>query len=270
MTTYAIGDIQGCFNELQHLLEKIKFSPTTDELWFVGDLVNRGTQSLEVLRFIKSLPHKKVVLGNHDIHLLALAGGATHSHHTLHAILTAPDRDELIDWLRHQSILHYDANHNIVMTHAGIYPFWDFATAQTCAKQLEQAIKTLPLSKIYLELYGNQPNCWSEAHSAQQQLRFITNAFTRMRFCSPQGVLDLNSAEGLDKQPPGFMPWFKLPRLYPQNLTVIFGHWAALMGITNESNIMGIDTGCVWGNCLTAIRLEDWHRFSVSCAPLRA
>lgn len=265
MATYAIGDVQGCFDELQALLKKIKFNPQIDQLWFVGDLVNRGPKSLEVLRFIKNLPHAHIVLGNHDLHLMALAYGDSYSHHTLNDILTAPDRDELIQWLRQLPLLHHDTQLNYVMVHAGIYPLWDLSQAKTYAKEFENALRSEKLPQLLKNIYGDQPDQWHENLSGWDRLRFIANTFTRMRFCTLEGKLDLHSVGGIGSQPKDYLPWFKVPNRRTQNDNIIFGHWAALQNETDESRVFALDTGCVWGNCLTAMRLEDRKRFSVNC-----
>lgn len=265
MSTYAIGDVQGCFDELQALLTHIQFDITKDSLWFVGDLVNRGPKSLETLRFIKNLPRAKVVLGNHDLHLLALATGHTYAHHTLNAILTAPDRDELIDWLRCVPLLHHDAALNFVMVHAGISPQWDLATAKACADEISQLLQSDHWRELINSMYGNEPNLWDVSLTGPARWRFIINAFTRMRFCDVNGRLDFTCDGPIGKQPAGYLPWFSVPNRRTVDAAIVFGHWAALSGEVDVSNIHGIDTGCVWGKTLTALRLEDRQRFSVAC-----
>jgi bis(5'-nucleosyl)-tetraphosphatase (symmetrical) len=265
MATYAIGDVQGCFQPLQALLKKIHFKPEQDQLWFVGDLVNRGPDSLETLRFIKSLPNSKIVLGNHDIHLLALAYGHPYPHHTLAEILKAPDLAEIIAWLRRLPFLYHDTQLNYVMTHAGIYPLWSIEQAKKYAAEITAVFQQADFPKILLELYGNEPAQWSEDLTGIPRWRFIINAFTRMRFCNKEGKLELQSSEAAHAAPAGYLPWFQLPRKYSEETPIIFGHWAALQGKTEVKNIFALDTGCVWGNCLTAMRLEDQQRFSVPC-----
>ncbi len=264
---YAIGDVQGCFDELCALLEKISYDPLHDELWFVGDLVNRGPKSLEVLRFIKQQPQVKVVLGNHDLHLLALAFGHSYSHHTLHEILIAPDRNELLTWLRSLPLLHHDPTLNFVMVHAGLPPQWDLTQAKQCARELEKALQQQDINELMQHLYGDQPDQWRNDLQGWERLRFITNAFTRMRFCDAQGKLDLKAQGKVGSQATGFMPWFQVPNRRSENERIVFGHWAALLGETNTENVFAVDTGCVWGNCLTALRLNDLEKFSVACAP---
>lgn len=265
MATYAIGDVQGCFDELCALLEKINYNSAQDELWFVGDLVNRGPKSLEVLRFIKQQLRVKIVLGNHDIHLLALAFGHTYSHHSLQAILTAPDCMELVEWLRRQPLLHHDEKLNYVMVHAGLPPQWNLAQAKKYAYELEKILQQENITDVLKHLYGNQPDQWHDDLQGWERLRFITNALTRMRFCDEHGKLDLKTQGPLGTQLPGFMPWFQVPQRKTENCRIIFGHWAALQGKVNSPNVFALDTGCIWGNCLTAMRLEDQQLFNVPC-----
>jgi bis(5'-nucleosyl)-tetraphosphatase (symmetrical) len=265
MATYAIGDVQGCFDELQALLAKISFNPTHDELWIVGDLVNRGLKSLATLRFIKNLPNCKIVLGNHDLHLLAMAYGRPYHSHTLDEILQAPDRDELIHWLAQQPLLHHNAKLNYVMVHAGIPPQWDLLLAKQCARELETVLRSEQLSELLTHMYGNEPNQWSDDLQGWERLRFITHAFTRMRFCTAEGALDFHYTGAVGSQPSQLMPWFKVPHRRNKDLNIIFGHWAALQGEVDEPKIFALDTGCVWGNCLTAMRLEDQKIFNIPC-----
>jgi bis(5'-nucleosyl)-tetraphosphatase (symmetrical) len=221
---------------------------------------------LEVLRFVKRLPNTKVVLGNHDIHLLALAHGNTYPHHTLDAVLAAPDRNELISWLRHLPVLHYDATLNVAMVHAGLPPQWDLNQALQCARELETALQDDQQIGALLEnLYGNQPDIWRDDLSGWERLRFITNAFTRMRYCSLNGRLEFSATGGPGTQPAGYVPWFKVPGRKHKQQKIIFGHWSALGGKTDEPRVFALDTGCVWGNTLTALRLEDGQVFSVPC-----
>lgn len=265
MATYAIGDVQGCFDELQALLTKINFNPTQDTLWFVGDLVNRGPQSLATLRFIKNLPHCKVVLGNHDLHLLAMAYGRSYHSHTLDEILQAADRDELIHWLRQQPLLHYDAKLNYVMVHAGIPPQWDLLLAKQCALELQTALQSAQVSDLLKHMYGDEPVQWRDDLQGWERLRFITNAFTRMRFCTRDGKLDFHYNGKIGKQPHELIPWYQIPERRNKDLNIIFGHWAALQGKVDEPNVFALDTGCVWGNSLTAMRLEDQKIFNTPC-----
>lgn len=263
MSTYAIGDLQGCYDELQQLLQKINYDPNKDQLWFAGDLVNRGPKSLETLRFIKNLTHAVTVLGNHDLHLLAIANGHPYNNHTLYEILQAEDREELIEWLRRQPLLHYDAKLGVVMTHAGIPPQWNLEQAQHYAAEVESVLRSDHYSLFLKHLYSDTPIVWRPDLSGWDRLRFIIDALTRMRFCNTQGHLDLNAKGGLDAQPQGYMPWFRVPNRATANLKIVFGHWAALEGETHTPNVFALDTGCVWGRYLSALRLDDEQWFRV-------
>lgn len=267
MSHYSIGDVQGCFAELTALLKQIDFDPERDTLWFTGDLVNRGPESLEVLRFIKSLKRTVVVLGNHDLHLLALIAGKTKAKKldTLDAILTAPDRGELFHWLRQQPLLHHDANLGYTLVHAGLPPQWNLAKAMQCAREVEIALRSDDFVGFFGNMYGDFPDCWDDNLVGWDRLRLITNYLTRIRFCTIDGVIDLKTKGEASLPPKNYMPWFKVPNRVNKDLKIIFGHWAALNGETHEHNAYSLDTGCVWGNCLTAMRLEDGERFSVPC-----
>lgn len=268
MPTYAIGDIQGCYASLQKLLNHIQFNPNQDTLWFTGDLVNRGTQSLETLRFIKQLGDRHhTILGNHDLHLLAVL----HSAHpgsrgdTFDTILSAPDREELTHWLLQQPLLHHDEKNQFTMVHAGVSPNWDIATARSLAKEVEMILQSDQRSEFFQKMYGNHPNHWTADLKGFDRLRCITNYFTRARFCYPDGSLELNFKGEIHSHPENLMPWFQVPNRKTINDKIIFGHWAALGGVTNTANTYALDTGCVWGFKLTAMRLEDEKRFSVAC-----
>lgn len=265
MPTYAIGDIQGCHNELLALLELVNFNSAQDTLWVTGDIVNRGPDSLESLRFVKNLPNKVVVLGNHDLHLLALSCGHTYEDHSLQAILSAPDRAELIDWLRIQPLVHYDANYNYAMVHAGLPPSWDIQQAMDYAAEVEVLLHSPNYAELIQEMYGDTPAQWRPNLRGWDRLRFIINALTRIRFCSPSGELDLTNKGQLGSQQSNYLPWFQIPNRASQNDQIIFGHWAALEGKAEGENVYALDTGCVWGGSLTAMRLEDGQRFSVPC-----
>ena len=268
MATYAIGDIQGCFFALEKLLEQISFDKYNDTLWFTGDLVNRGPQSLETLRFVKSLgQYQKTVLGNHDLHLLAVA---EHAHtgwpdDTLQPILQAPDRIELLDWLRQQPLLHHDADIGFTMIHAGLAADWDLLTAKTLASEVETILRSEHFHDFFVHMYGNEPNQWSDTLQDWDRIRCIVNYLTRARFCHSDGSLELTTKENIDPTQTHLLPWFKVPTRRTANLNIIFGHWAALGGVTQAANTFAIDTGCVWGFKLTAMRLEDGKRYSVSC-----
>ncbi len=264
MSTYVIGDIQGCYAEFQQLLEKIQFDITKDALWLVGDIVNRGPQSLEVLRFCKNFKGKlHCVLGNHDLHLLATAEGVRPQKpsDTMVEILHAPDRDELLAWLRNRPLLHYDKKLDTIMVHAGIYPLWTLAQAIAYAKETADALKQGGMLQY---MYGNAPVQWRENLEGASRFRFMINAFTRMRVLNADDSLNLEYNGTIDALPTNTTPWFK--KLLPEYRTVriVFGHWAALQGITNAPNVFGLDTGCVWGGTLTALRLEDKKLFSVA------
>ena len=269
MATYAIGDIQGCLPQLVQLLEQINYQAEEDRLWFAGDLINRGPASLETLRFIKSLGDSaKVVLGNHDLHLLAVAHGHgdLKRKDTLAEILMASDRDELMNWLRNQPLCHYDPQLNTIMTHAGIPPCWDLDKTLSLASEVEEKLKSDTVDDFFAAMYGNTPRKWSDDLTGMDRLRAITNYLTRMRFCDENSKLDLKSKEGINTAVKGYAPWFNYPTQLPENCHIVFGHWAAIEGITHQDNIHALDTGCVWGGSLTALRLEDRQRFSTSCS----
>lgn len=270
MAIFAIGDIQGCHDELKRLLERLRFNSAEDTLWFTGDLVNRGPKSLETLRFVKRLgEHAHCVLGNHDLHLLAVAAGVGHhkSADTLDDLLVAPDRDELIDWLRQRPLLHHDPALGYTLIHAGLPPQWDLAMATACARELETALRAPGYGEFLGKMYGDRPDCWSPSLTGSDRLRFIVNCFTRLRFCTAEGVLDLNSKGPPGTQPAGYMPWFEVPDRNSADLHILFGHWSSL-GMVRDHNVYPLDTGCIWGGRLSALRLDgddsgDWS--SVDC-----
>jgi bis(5'-nucleosyl)-tetraphosphatase (symmetrical) len=272
MAVYAIGDIQGCFDDLQRLLAHIRFDPGTDHLWFVGDLVNRGLQSLATLRFVRDLGERAVtVLGNHDLHLIAAAHDhpLDHSDHTLDDILTAPDRAGLIEWLCRRPLLHHDTALGFTMVHAGLPPQWDLAQAQTCAREVEQVLHGTQRSAFIGQMYGNKPNHWSPRLQGWDRLRFSVNCFTRMRYCDTTGKLDLKSKGPPGTQPQGQLPWFEVPGRASRKLNIVFGHWSSL-GAFSAPGVYATDTGCLWGGRLSALRLDDpVQRFSVPCAGQR-
>jgi len=261
MATYCIGDIHGCLAELQALLQLIKFNPTKDRLYFVGDLVNRGPYSLEVLRLIKSLPHTTITLGNHDLHLLELYYQVVdfESEH-LKQIFQAPDCLELITWLKKQPLLCYDKKFNALITHAGIYPQWNLPQALQLAAEAEQILQSGVPDYLH-NMYGDEPHTWHNQLQNYDRFRFIINAFTRMRFCTPTGQLNFTH-QGITA-PPNYLPWFEIPERQCKNIDIIFGHWAAKQGQCDTSHVYAIDTGCVWGGSLTALRLEDKKIFQV-------
>jgi bis(5'-nucleosyl)-tetraphosphatase (symmetrical) len=275
MSTYAIGDIQGSYKPLMQLLERIKFDPSTDNLWLAGDLVNRGPDSLAVLRFFYQIRHAvTVVLGNHDLHLLAVARGHRRgsSRDTLHEVLQADDRDQLLDWLRHAKLLHHDPQLKFAMVHAGIPPQWSLREACLYAQELERVLHRDELGddsydQYLAQMYGNHPATWQAELAGYDRLRLITNYFTRMRFCTADGTIELETKTDAAGAPPGFLPWFAHPERKTRDDKIIFGHWAALQGQAQTPNIYALDTGCAWGGSLTALRLEDEQLFSCDCAP---
>lgn len=258
MAVYAIGDIQGCYDELRRALDAVDFDPVRDCLWCVGDLVNRGPKSLEVLRFVRGLGDAAIcVLGNHDLHLLALAAGnGKHKgESSLEKVLTAADADELLHWLRHRPLLHHDAGLDFLMVHAGLPPQWDLATAQACAREVEDVLRGDAHTDYFLHMYGNKPELWDPALRGMERWRFITNCLTRLRYCEPDGSLALK-----DKGPPGSqswgrMPWFEHPLRATRNQRIVFGHWSTL-GYQARDNVWALDTGCLWGGALTLLQLD--------------
>jgi bis(5'-nucleosyl)-tetraphosphatase (symmetrical) len=270
MSIYAIGDIQGCYDELQRLLDKIHFDPSKDKLWFAGDLINRGPKSLQVLRFVKSLGDQAVtVLGNHDLHLLALSQG-NRSHNkqgTLKDILEAPDRQELIEWLRHRPVMVRHNKKGYSMLHAGLPPQWDLSTAMACARELENALRGPKFTKFCQVMYGDQPDLWSQKLDGMERLRFITNCFTRLRYCTREGRISLKEKGPPKEQGNGVVPWFEAPGRLTQKERIIFGHWSTL-GYYQQSNICCLDSGCFWGGKLTALRLrknKPPEPYQISC-----
>lgn len=258
MAVYVIGDVQGCYAELRALLDKIRYRPDRDRLWFVGDLVNRGPDSLGVLRFIKSLGENAVcVLGNHDLHLLATAEGVRplQPRDTLAEVLAAPDRDALLDWLCHRPLLHHDPESGFVMIHAGLPPQWDLDQARARAREVESVLASVQRREFFLHLYGDRPARWSEALAGWERLRFIVNCFTRLRFCTPEGELVLAEKGPPERAPSGVLPWFRVPGRASAGLSIVCGHWSTL-GRRREAGIWVLDSGCVWGGALTALRLD--------------
>jgi bis(5'-nucleosyl)-tetraphosphatase (symmetrical) len=267
VSDYAIGDVQGCYEPLQRLLELIEFDERRDRLWFVGDLVNRGPESLAVLRFIRALPIPPIVtLGNHDLHLLAsLFGVDPWKGHddTIQDILLAPEAEELGHWLRNQSIAYSSPELNTVICHAGIAPFWDLPKAMQLAKELEEKLSGDNFREFLSQIYGEKPDIWSDDLTGIDRLRAITNYFTRMRFCDVDGRLNLSYRGTLEEAPANLYPWYAVPGRKDIALDIIFGHWAALQGICPNPKIHALDTGCLWGGQLTALRLQDKQRFAV-------
>lgn len=269
MAVYAVGDLQGCLQPLKCLLEKVRFDPAHDRLWLVGDLVNRGPESLETLRFLYRMRESLVcVLGNHDLHLLAAGRNIERlkKSDTLREIIEAPDAPELLDWLRRQKLMHYDEQRDMALVHAGIPPQWSLKKALRCAAEVEQALRDDNLLPPFLDgMYGNEPAKWHNDLAGVERLRVITNYFTRMRFCTPEGKLDLKGKEGADTAPPGYAPWFKIRERKTRGVKIIFGHWAALEGKCDEPGIFALDTGCVWGGAMTLMNVDTGERHGCAC-----
>jgi len=265
MAIYAVGDVQGCHAELVQLLKTISFDAAVDKLWLVGDLVNRGPGSLEVLRLVKSLGDSAItVLGNHDLHLLAVATGVAELRRgdTLDEIFNAPDRDELMHWLRNQRLLYVEDGY--VLVHAGLMPQWNVAQAEHYAREVEAALRSDDYVTFLERMYGNSPINWDDSLSGYERLRVIVNAFTRMRICTKEGEMEFNFKGEMNNIPAGYLPWFDVPKRASRDAAVIFGHWSAL-GLKVAPNVIALDTGCLWGGPMTAIRLEDRQLFQESC-----
>ncbi len=261
MSTYAIGDIQGCRIELELLLEKIGYQQSTDHLWFAGDLINRGPDNAGVLDLLMQLPNVTCVLGNHDLHFLAVAMGSQTKKRgdTLNDLLGSPHLDNYIGYLRELSLIHFDAGRDIAMVHAGLPPHLDIARCLELASEVEKTIRSDSFTSFLTAMYGNEPACWQENLTGMDRLRLITNYFTRLRFCKADGEIEL--LHKTDVAPKGFHPWFSFPR--PDDTRILFGHWAALEGKVDTEFAVALDTGCVWGRKLTALRVEDNTLISV-------
>ena len=257
MATYAVGDVQGCFSELEHLLQVINFDPHADHLWFVGDLVNRGPQSLETIRFVKSLgDNATCVLGNHDVHLIACHAGVQtcKPESSLRKILDSHDVTEIIDWLRNRPLLHHDEDLDWTMVHAGLLPQWDLAQAIKCAREVEAQLQSDNYTDFLNYAYGNDPKQWRADLKPQDRMRVILNAFTRLRLCNLEGAMDFKYKGPLGAQSAGLHAWFDIPR-QSDDLRILFGHWSAL-GLMQTDKLLALDTGCLWGNQLTAARID--------------
>lgn len=272
MSTYVVGDIQGCYKALKRLLKKIKFSPANDRLWCAGDLVNRGPRSLETLRFLSDIDDSiEVVLGNHDLHFIAIFEGCApaRGNDSLDELLSARDCEALCDWLRSKKMAHFDSLdtlHGIeqfLMVHAGVAPSWSLARTLELAAEVELALEGPKYRKFLKRMYGDEPIRWSDSLEGMDRLRTITNYLTRVRFCDDIGSLRLDIKEGLCAAPKGFKPWFEYEKI-TREASILFGHWAALEGRTNREHVYALDTGYVWGRELTAMRLQDKQRFCVS------
>ncbi len=272
MATYAIGDLQGCFDALQRLLDKLQFDPARDQIWLAGDLVNRGPDSLATLRFVKSLRNNAItVLGNHDLHLLAIAADHKTTKDTgLKEILSAPDLNELIDWLRKQPLLHYDDQLGFALVHAGIYPAWTLQQALDYAEELHQILAGDDYLDFIHQMYGNKPRIWRNKLKGWDRLRFIVNSFTRMRYCDSDGKLNLKDKGPPGSQGSGSVPWFDMPKRKTINNRIVFGHWSTA-GRLDRPDVHALDTGCIWGGDLTALQLDTEYPsyISIACPEFR-
>lgn len=271
MAVYAIGDVQGCYDSLQALLAKINFSAENDQLWFAGDLVNRGPKSLQTLRFIRSLGSAAtIVLGNHDLHLLAICYGDARAKNkdTLDDLKNANDADELLAWLRQQALAKYDSTRDFLLVHAGIPPQWTVTKALKYAQEVENVIQSDSAHDYFKEMYGNCPDKWHKKLKGFARLRVITNYFTRMRFIDKQGRLDLKAKQGIDSAPKGFDAWFNYSR--SDQTKILFGHWAAIQGLTNKKQFVALDTGCVWGDRLRAFDVDTGEIYEVCACDKKA
>jgi bis(5'-nucleosyl)-tetraphosphatase (symmetrical) len=273
MANYVVGDIQGCFQPLRRLLDKIAFNPSRDVLWSVGDMVNRGPQSLEALRFLSKLDAAFIgVLGNHDLHFLAMSSGANPEGKLkfLKALLDAPDCLQLAEWVRQRPLAHSQTLQTdkglkrILMVHAGIVPNWNTATAAGLAREVERELRGPRYTGFLRGMYGDRPDRWHEDLQGIERLRTITNVLTRLRFCTADGQMNLHVKTEAATAPPGYRPWFEYQTLAPDEL-LLFGHWATLDGATHRQDIQGLDTGCVWGRSLTLLHIEKNERISVTC-----
>lgn len=269
MSTYAIGDIQGCLKPLLALLEKIQFDKTKDRLWLTGDLINRGPDSAGVLRLLYEMRDAvTVVLGNHDLHFLALAYGCRKNgkNDTLQDLLHQKELSDWIEWLRNCPLFYQDADLGYCMSHAGIPPQWSLSDAENYSREVESALQSDDIISFLANMYGNEPSLWRNELKGTERLRVITNYFTRMRFCTSEGELELETKASAVEAPAGFLPWFAHSDRKASDQKIIFGHWAALEGNANTANIYALDTACVWGGSLTALRLEDEKYFRCECS----
>ena len=272
MALYAIGDIQGCARAFDALLAKLHFDAQRDSLWLVGDLVNRGPDSLRVLRTVMALGASAVtVLGNHDLHLLATAAGARQPgpDDTFDAVLRSPERDQLLDWLRRRPLLHHDARHNRVLVHAGIPPLWSLATAAHAAREVERSLRMDDWMRALADMYGDTPPRWREDLPRAELVRYTINALTRMRYCDADGELELEHSGPPGSQAAGLVPWFEHPLRVATDTHIVFGHWSAL-GVLRRADVTATDSGCVWGGTLTAVPLDPpGEPIAVACGDAR-
>ncbi|GAB2731825.1 symmetrical bis(5'-nucleosyl)-tetraphosphatase [Melaminivora jejuensis] len=278
MSVYCMGDLQGCHDAFERMLAEIGFSPSRDRLYLLGDLVNRGPQSAQVLRHCRTLEDSVFpVLGNHDLHLLAVAHGARKPSRrdTLESILQAPDCAELLQWLRRQPLARRVEHGGgaFLTLHAGVLPQWDAALVLELAGQVQQVLQSAQLPDFLAQMYGNEPAVWSDGLAGAGRLRVIVNALTRLRFCTPQGHMDFDSAESAQQAPAGLVPWFEAPGRRSADTLIAFGHWSTL-GLLDRPHLLGLDTGCVWGGALSAVRLgatlDEREFFQVRCPQAQA
>lgn len=258
MAVYAVGDVQGCYDALRRLLDELEFDPGKDRLWLTGDLVNRGPKSLKVMRFVRDLGDSAVtVLGNHDLHLLAVSEypRRLRAKDTFQNVLESRHRDEILYWLRHQPVMHYDKKLGFVLVHAGLSPRWDLKAAKAAANELEKTLRGDQYRRFLQRMYGNQPDWWSRKLTRWARLRYSTNCFTRMRYCDKKGRLELTRSGRPSHRDKRYMPWFRVPDRENRKLRIIFGHWSTLGPVTDK-NVFPLDTGCVWGGALTAMRVH--------------
>lgn len=263
---YLVGDLQGCCDPLERLLQTLDFSPSRDHLYLLGDLVNRGPDSLGVLRRLRGLEGSVTcLLGNHDLHLLAVAHGVRKPHRsdTLDAILHAPDRDDWLNWLRQQRLAVHA--HGWLMVHAGVLPQWDAAQTVALAGEVEAMLRSPELGEFLTQMYGNAPERWDDSLSGVARWRCVVNSLTRLRFCSVDGTMEFATKEGVGGAPEGFMPWFEVPGRRTAGTPVAFGHWSTL-GLINRDDLLALDTGCVWGGQLTAVRVDGPTRELIQIA----
>jgi bis(5'-nucleosyl)-tetraphosphatase (symmetrical) len=264
MARWAIGDVQGCAAELTDLIARIRFRSDRDQLWFVGDLVNRGPASLQVLRFVRSLGESaRCVLGNHDLHLLAvaIAGARLRKNDTLDDVLAAPDRDALLEWLLQRPLVHHEAGSDELLLHAGVVPQWNAAQTIQLAAEVQQALRSDPRA-LLAGMYGDMPDCWHPSLAGLERLRFVINVLTRLRFCTADGCVDFSQKGKPESGRPPWLPWFNAPHRASADVRIIFGHWSAL-GFYCADRLVALDTGCVWGGTLSALDLD-----AASCVPV--
>jgi bis(5'-nucleosyl)-tetraphosphatase (symmetrical) len=269
MATYAIGDVQGCYDQLMRVLDEADYDERRDVLWFVGDIINRGPQSLATLRFVKGLGARQVtVLGNHDLNLLAVAEGTRKPQggDTVSDILGSPDRDELLAWLRHQKLVH--SERGWAMVHAGLVPQWTIAQALACSAEVEAALQADDYREFLKNMFGNEPRHWRDDLSGYDRLRVIVNATVRMRLATADGAIDFSHRLAPETAPAGYMPWYDVPGRASRGTRIIFGHWAAL-GLLVRDDVVCLDSGCVWGRSLSMLRLDDGQLSECDCSEMK-